>query len=91
MVMVVIAQAWEEAAPYRDLFEILANRTTAMMTDRTTRALVPQSSSSTAADDKEPETLMQWMADDSNTSMTDAMEEILAGFMDDFISYDVNT
>lgn len=46
MVMVVIAQAWEEAAPYRDLFEILVNRTMAMVTDRTTRALVPQSSSS---------------------------------------------
>ncbi|KND95293.1 Positive regulator of purine utilization [Tolypocladium ophioglossoides CBS 100239] len=90
MVLVVIAQAWEEAAPYRDLFEVLANRTMTMIVSRNNGAHV-SSTPLASADATEQETLTQWMADIANTGMSDEMEGLLAGFMDEFMSYDAPT
>lgn len=88
MVLVVIAQAWEEAAPYRDLFEVLANRTMTMIVSKNNGAnIVPTPWAS--ADATEQETLTQWMVDIANTGMSDEMEGLLSGFMDEFMSYDI--
>lgn len=85
MVLVVIAQAWEEAAPYRDLFEVLANRTMTMIVSRNNGTnILPTHWAST--DSTEQETLIQWIADIANTGMSDEMEGLLNGFMDDFMS-----
>ncbi|QKX54297.1 uncharacterized protein TRUGW13939_01382 [Talaromyces rugulosus] len=88
MVLVVIAQAWEEAAPYRDLFEMLANRTMTIIVSRNNGAhAVPTPWAST--DSTEQETWTQWMADIANTGMSDEMEGLLSGFMDEFMAYDM--
>ncbi|KAH8696217.1 fungal-specific transcription factor domain-containing protein [Talaromyces proteolyticus] len=90
MVLVVIAQAWEEAAPYRDLFETLANRTMTMIVNRN-NGVHTSSYPRASADPTDQETLTQWMADIANTGMSDEMEELLAGFIDEFMTYDVSS
>ncbi|KAI5461692.1 fungal-specific transcription factor domain-containing protein [Mariannaea sp. PMI_226] len=91
MVLVVIAQAWEEAAPYRDLFEGLVNRTMTMIVSRNNGAHVSSTPLASAFTSTEQETLTQQMADVADLGMSGEMEALLAGFMDEFISFDASS
>lgn len=87
MVLVVMAERWKGAAPYRDIFEALASRTRTMMVDRSNEL------------DMEPTVLMplngwdqadltQWIADINDTGMSDGIDRLLTVFMNDFTSSD---
>ena len=85
MVLVVIAQAWVEAAPYRDLFEVLSNRTMSMIVNsgngNAESTLLPEGA--------EQETLTQWVADIANPGVSGEIEGLLGDFMNDFMSFDL--
>lgn len=89
MVLVVIAQGWEGAAPYRDIFEVLASRTMSMIVTRncqhrqlpTTPAL---------SDTSDREAVTRWIADIDDMGMLDGFDGLLSGFMDDFTPYGVD-
>lgn len=88
MVLVVIAQSWEEAAPYRDLFDVLANRTVSMLTGRLNTANMT-SSFSLPVGASEHETLISWITDISNIGISEEMESLLAGYVGEFGSFNV--
>lgn len=89
MVHVVIAQAWEEAAPYRDLFELLADRTLTMIVGKNNgNHVLPSPAAFSGVEDQEMETSTQWMADIANGGVSGEMGELLAEFMDEFIACD---
>ncbi|KAH6989672.1 fungal-specific transcription factor domain-containing protein [Ilyonectria sp. MPI-CAGE-AT-0026] len=82
MVLVVIAEGWEYAAPYRDIFEALASQTISMMLrgDRTWEA----STFSAVSDTSDRENMNRWLADMAGMDMLDVVNELLPGFVEDF-------
>lgn len=79
MVLVAIAEGWNIAAPYRDIFEALASRTMSMVLSGKPAAQVT-SQATDVSDDVERDALVDWMADiDGN-----GFDDLLSGFMDDF-------
>ncbi|KAH6974178.1 fungal-specific transcription factor domain-containing protein [Ilyonectria sp. MPI-CAGE-AT-0026] len=84
MLLVVIAERWKGATPYRDIFEALSNRTTAMMMDRKREQwMLP--APSTVSNPVDQGDLTQWMADISNVGMSDGIDRLLNGLIGDFI------
>ncbi|KAI2670568.1 transcriptional regulator family: Fungal Specific TF [Penicillium roqueforti] len=82
MVLVVIAEAWEGAAPYRDIFEVLASHTMSMMISR---SLLPQPLPQThiLADTSEREAVSRWISDMDDMDMLNVFDDLLTGFIDD--------
>lgn len=79
MVLVAIAEGWNIAAPYRDIFEALASRTMSMVLSGKPAAQVT-SQATDVSDDVGRDALVDWMADiDGN-----GFDDLLSGFMDDF-------
>ncbi|KAJ9611976.1 hypothetical protein H2200_003571 [Cladophialophora chaetospira] len=84
MVLTVMAERWKEAAPYRDIFEVLASRTITMMVDVehddwiTSLGTSAVQSGSAAEGD-----LTQWMTDIVGASSSDEMDTFLTGLMGD--------
>lgn len=86
MVLVVMAERWKGAAPYRDTFETLSNRTAKMMVDseRLQWALPPPSMPATDASHG-AESMTQWVADISEVGMSEGIDSLLNGLLDDSI------
>ncbi|CAH0052275.1 unnamed protein product, partial [Clonostachys solani] len=88
MVLVVIAQAWEEAAPYRDIFEVLTNRTLSMIVNRNLqRPPVPATPALSATSEREA--VARWMTEIDDTGMLSGLDEFLSGFMDNLGGYNM--
>jgi hypothetical protein len=90
MLLVVIAERWKSAGPYRDIFEALASRTMTMMVDKNHEQwmlLAP----STLSDRQVPGNLTQWMADIADVGMSDGVDRALNNLIGEFISQEQKT
>lgn len=87
MVLVVIAEMWKGAAPYRDIFETLASHTVSMIVNR---SMSSNSSEGPAlADPLDREAVTGWISDIQfdDMGMQDIFDDMLAGFVNDFGPY----
>ncbi|KAF4472144.1 subtilisin-like protease [Fusarium albosuccineum] len=85
MLLAIMAERWEGAGPYRDLFEGLASRAMAMIVERNqddTSATLPVPSGNSA--NPNTEDLSPWAAQISDIGMTDAFGGLLNGLIGDF-------
>lgn len=74
IVLVLMAQWNESAAPYRDIFEALASRTLTMLVEKDReRSALP--------DIWESDNFTQWVADISDGGMADGLGELLSGLI----------
>ena len=87
MVLVVLAEHWKQAAPYRDIFEALASRTMAMVVDKQYQLrtapempVVEQTGYGLSF----PGEMAQWVNDISNDGMSNGVENLLSGLIYDF-------
>lgn len=92
MVLVAIAEQWKDAAPYRDVFEILSNHTMTIMTSWQEGNALQTATGATAVqmtarhDTIFPEYLLDWMTGISqDTGISTGVDRLLNGFFDDFI------
>ncbi|KAL6399732.1 Zn(2)-C6 fungal-type DNA-binding domain [Ilyonectria robusta] len=86
IVLVLIAERWEAAAPYRNIFETLANRTITMMDDRSDgKQTLPNAS--TGTDNSSEGDLTEWMTSVVDVGMSNGLDELLAGLVSDFPPY----
>jgi hypothetical protein len=80
IVLVMMAERWDAAAPYRDIFEALANRTITMMDDKTHENWnLPHAL--TQPDDLDADDLMQWMTNIADTGMADGIDGLLTSLI----------
>ena len=82
MVLVVMAERWKEAAPYRDIFEALASRTMAMTVEMSQErpGACPDTSSTPAhhhQQQPDPGDFTQWMAAIADSGMPGGIDELL--------------
>ncbi|KAH7245335.1 fungal-specific transcription factor domain-containing protein [Fusarium tricinctum] len=83
MVLVILAERWPEAAPFRNIFEVLTNRTMTMLSDAhqgkeiTSSAIGPES-------ETYPEGLSQWMEGISGSGITTGVDWLLSELIDEF-------
>lgn len=89
MVLVVIAQGWDEAAPYRDIFETMANRTLSMMEESTSQKQPVQAASLRFSSTPDREVVSRWIADIDEQGMLSGFDSMLSGFLDNKAPYDV--
>jgi len=83
MVLVILAERWPEAAPFRNIFEVLASRTMTMMTDsHQGKELMPIAIGS--EQETYPEGLSQWMAGMFDTGITTGVDWLLSELIDEF-------
>lgn len=86
IVLVLIAERWKAAAPYRNIFETLANRTITMMDDRSDgKQTLPNAS--TEPENSSEVDLTEWMTRVVNVGMSEGLNELLAGLVSDFPPY----
>ncbi|KAH7177064.1 putative transcriptional activator protein acu-15 [Dactylonectria macrodidyma] len=85
IVLVLMAERWDTAAPYRDIFETLANRTLTMMDDRAEGRPAAPSVSAVQGNRNEGE-LMQWMTDIADEGMPEGFNGLLTSLVSDFLS-----
>lgn len=85
IVLVAIAEGWEGAATYRDIFELLAGHTLSMIVNRKDQSLLPPRDS-TLVDSLERETMSQWISDIGNTGTFDNFDDLLTGYIDELPS-----
>lgn len=83
IVLVVMAERWKGAAPYRDIFEALASRTRTMMVDKSYEWWT-ESNCSTLSDGLDQGDLTQWMADINDMGISDGVDRILTGLIGEF-------
>lgn len=86
MVLVVIAEAWEGAAPYRDIFEILASHTMSMIISRSQQSQPPPQGPA-LADTSEREAVSRRISDIDDMGMLNVFDDLLVGFVDNFGPY----
>ena len=82
MVLVVMAERWEGAAPFRDIFEALAGGTMTMMTEeshRDSEMAIPQALSN----DVDQGDLSRWMAEIGDLGTSDWIDDFLTGLIHD--------
>ncbi|KAJ4033794.1 hypothetical protein NW761_006474 [Fusarium oxysporum] len=83
MVLVILAERWPEAAPFRNIFEVLASRTMTMMTDsHQGKEVMPIAIG--PEQETYPEGLSQWMAGMSDTGITTGVDWLLSELIDEF-------
>ncbi|KAF5706694.1 positive regulator of purine utilization [Fusarium mundagurra] len=83
MVLVILAERWPEAAPFRNIFEVLASRTMTMMTDsHQGKEVMPIAIG--PEQETYPEGLSQWMAVMSDTGLTNGVDWLLSELIDEF-------
>ncbi|KAF5640181.1 positive regulator of purine utilization [Fusarium sp. NRRL 25303] len=83
MVLVILAERWPEAAPFRNIFEVLASRTMTMMTDsHQGKEVMPIAIGS--EQETCPEGLSHWMAGISDTGITTGVDSLLSELIDEF-------
>ncbi|KAF7561495.1 hypothetical protein G7046_g2644 [Stylonectria norvegica] len=81
IVLVLMAERWDTAAPYRDIFETLASRTMTMMDDRTEG----KPTSTSALDDADAGgegDLMQWMTEMADGGMSEGFNGLLSSLFE---------
>ncbi|BCS25405.1 uncharacterized protein APUU_50116S [Aspergillus puulaauensis] len=78
MVLVVFAERWRDAAPYRDIFQALASRTITMIADS------PNYSSDgiISVTEDDPGDVSQWMVDIADTGVSLGAGQLLSEFVD---------
>ncbi|KAJ5240900.1 uncharacterized protein N7469_002491 [Penicillium citrinum] len=86
MVLVVIAEMWKGAAPYRDIFETLASHTVSMIINRSLSFNLPEGPA--LADPLDREAVTGWISDIDDMGMLDVFDDMLAGFVNDIGPYD---
>lgn len=88
MVLVVLAERWEQAAPFRDIFEALASKTMSMVVDKHRQMwMFPEAPA--IVQQQEPgqdfsNDMSQWMTDIADVGMSDGVESLLTGLVYDF-------
>ncbi|CBF80573.1 Zn(II)2Cys6 transcription factor [Aspergillus nidulans FGSC A4] len=92
MVLVAIAEQWKDAAPYRDVFEILSNNTMTIMTSWQEGNALQTATGATAVqttarhDTIFPSYLLDWMTGISQEAgISTGVDRLLNGFFDDFV------
>ncbi|PVH76155.1 hypothetical protein DL98DRAFT_657644 [Cadophora sp. DSE1049] len=87
MVLVVLAERWEQAAPYRDIFEALASKTMAMVVDKHHEmwmapdvSVIEQPGSGLSF----PGEMGQWVTNIADVGMSDGIGSLLTGLIYDF-------
>ncbi|KPM37048.1 hypothetical protein AK830_g9524 [Neonectria ditissima] len=85
MVLVILAERWSEAAPYRDIFEALASRTMTMMAD-TQQGEIIASTALGPEQDQYLDDLPQWMAGIADSGISLGVDLLLSGLIDEFQS-----
>lgn len=83
IVLVVMAERWKGAAPYRDIFEALASSTRTMMVNKNHEWWM-EPASLTLLDGLDQEDLTQWMAGINDINMSDGIDRLLTGLVGDF-------
>ncbi|KAH6988881.1 fungal-specific transcription factor domain-containing protein [Ilyonectria sp. MPI-CAGE-AT-0026] len=85
MLLAIMAERWEGAAPYRDLFEALASRAIAMMVERKQHETAPTlPSQSIELSNNDVEDMTQWADQIADIGMPDAFSSLLSGLMGDY-------
>ncbi|KAJ5157920.1 uncharacterized protein N7482_009020 [Penicillium canariense] len=80
IVLVLMAERWEAAGPYRDIFQVLASRTMTMMVDKiSTKVTLPCDPAQLI--DPVPGDLAQWMAEITDLGMEGGIDPLLTGFI----------
>lgn len=83
IVLVLMAERWDAAAPYRDIFETLANRTITMMSDRAEeKHTLP--TALTETDSWDEGGLTQWMSQMADVEMPAEFDGLWGGFTGGF-------
>ncbi len=78
MVLVVFAERWRDAAPYRDIFRELASRTITIIAEAPSSRIdgIP------SVREEHPQDLTQWVADISDMGVSLGADQLLTGLMD---------
>ncbi|RDW70415.1 hypothetical protein BP5796_08812 [Coleophoma crateriformis] len=85
MVLVVLAERWEQAAPYRDIFEALAAKTMSMIVDKhQERWRIPDDSAPIVGQYGAPLhiDMAQWFTNIADVGVSDGIESLLTGLYD---------
>ncbi|KAK7408057.1 hypothetical protein QQX98_009772 [Neonectria punicea] len=85
MLLAIMAERWEGAAPYRDLFEALASRAMAMLVERNHEERAP-TLPTPASNSGNPnmEDLTQWASQIADVGMPDAFGSLLSSLIGDY-------
>ncbi|KND91992.1 Positive regulator of purine utilization [Tolypocladium ophioglossoides CBS 100239] len=79
MLLAIMADRWEGAGPYRDLFEALASRALTMVVDETRKEqMAPAPTPSEGLDEGD---LARWISEVTDMGMSDGLEGILSGLI----------
>ncbi|CAI0650048.1 unnamed protein product [Colletotrichum noveboracense] len=84
MLLAIMAERWEAAAPYRNLFEALSARTMAMVVDRNQVDEPDFQPSSLTSNGPNVEDMANWASQIADVNMPDAYESLLSGIVGDF-------
>lgn len=79
IVLVLIAERWPGAAPYRDMFEALARRTMTMMADKHEQQSMSQNVLAYQMRDSQLGGVSQWMAGIADRGVPDEIDRLLMG------------
>lgn len=89
IVLVIMAERWDAATPYRDIFEALANRTVMMMDDKAVAGGKPTVvASASEVDSRDEGDLMQWMTQMADGGMSEGFNGLLTSLVGDFPSHE---
>uniref|UniRef100_A0A8H7KA26 Xylanolytic transcriptional activator regulatory domain-containing protein n=1 Tax=Bionectria ochroleuca TaxID=29856 RepID=A0A8H7KA26_BIOOC len=83
MVLVIMAERWKDAAPYRDVFEALASRTMTMIADKQQGKEAAPTWFATEQDRYSAD-LPEWMAGIADSGISLGVDLLLSGLGDDF-------
>lgn len=82
MVLVVLAERWADAAPYRDIFEALASSTMTMIANSQQGDITAQPSH-LSWEEYCPKDLSQWVENVAESGNSSGIDQLMSGFMDD--------
>lgn len=85
MVLVVLAERWPDAGPYRDIFEALAGSTMTMIANEQQGDITAQHHRISWQENR-PKDLSQWMTNVSEGGISPGIDQLMSEFMDDFLS-----
>ncbi|EXA41654.1 hypothetical protein FOVG_10121 [Fusarium oxysporum f. sp. pisi HDV247] len=85
MLLAIMAERWEGAAPYRDLFEALSSRAMAMVVEQNRdngRVTVPAPAGN--SENPNTEDLEFWASQIADFGMPDTFSDLLSGLVNDY-------